>query len=191
MLGEEKRSGRHSQIGYRLKSGLLSTKANWINISNVHSGKSLREKKSLFNLNNLIPSGSSVTESVNAMSFHLPYSSLLDRWDASFMRGGWGGCLDCFWHWDICSVPCVLCAWWIGGRIGVDGSWIGGKKAIGCRPLGQSLKAAKCHRFTVAGIARGNRDYRGREISRVLANRNLVSQGDVSKSFICSVWVNC
>lgn len=67
----------------------------------------------------------------------------------------------------------VLCACWIGGTIGVDGSWIGGKKAIGCRPLGQSSKAAKCHKFTVTGITSGNRDYRGRKISCVLANRNL------------------
>lgn len=74
---------------------------------------------------------------------------------------------------------CVLCACWIGGRIGVDGSWIGGKKAIGCRPLGQSLKAAKCHKFTVTGITSGNRDYRGRGISRVLADRNLDLFGDV------------
>lgn len=37
----------------------------------------------------------------------------------------------------------VLCACWIGGRIGVDGSWIGGKEAVGCGPFGQSLKAAE------------------------------------------------
>ena len=83
---------------------------------------------------------------------------------------------------------CVLCAWWIGGRIGVDGSWIGGKKAVGCRPSGQSLKAAKCHKFTVAGITRRNRDYRGREINRVLDNRNLDLQGDESESFLSSVF---
>lgn len=67
----------------------------------------------------------------------------------------------------------VLCACWIGVRIGVDGSWIGGRKAIDCRPLGQSLKAAKCHKFTVTFITAGNRDYRGRGISGVLANKNL------------------
>lgn len=67
----------------------------------------------------------------------------------------------------------VLCACWIGVRIGVDGSWIGGRKAIDCRPLGQSLKAAKCHKFTVTFITAGNRDYWGRGISRVLANKNL------------------
>lgn len=79
----------------------------------------------------------------------------------------------------------VLCACWIGGRIGVDGSWIGGRKAIGCRPMGQSLKAAKCHKFAVTGITRGNRDYRGRGISCVLANRNLDLQRDVSShSFV-------
>lgn len=67
----------------------------------------------------------------------------------------------------------VLCACWIGGRIGVDGSRIGGKKAIGCGPLGQSLKAAKCHKFRLTFITRGNRDYGGWEISCVLANKNL------------------
>lgn len=67
----------------------------------------------------------------------------------------------------------VLCACWIGGRIGVDRSRIGGKKAIGCRPLGQSLKAVKCHKFRLTFITRGNRDYRGWEISCVLANKNL------------------
>lgn len=67
----------------------------------------------------------------------------------------------------------VLCACWIGGRIGVDGSRIGGKEATGCRPLGQSLKAAKCHKFRTTFITRGSRDYRGWEISCVLANKNL------------------
>lgn len=57
------------------------------------------------------------TESLNALSFHLPqhsYFSLLDKWDASFMRGGWDACLDWFWHWDICFVLCVVCLldWW-------------------------------------------------------------------------------
>ena len=41
---------------------------------------------------------------------------------------------------------CVLRACWIGGRIGVDGSRIGGKKAIGWRPLGQSLKPVEMPR---------------------------------------------
>lgn len=67
----------------------------------------------------------------------------------------------------------VLCACWIGARIGVDGSRIGGAKAIGCGALGQSLKAAKCHKFRPTFISRGSRDYRGWEISRVLANKNL------------------
>lgn len=67
----------------------------------------------------------------------------------------------------------ALCACWIGGRIGVDGSRIGGKKAIGCRPPGQSLKAAKCHKFRPTFITGGSRDYGGWEISCVLANKNL------------------
>ena len=92
-----------------------------------------------------------------------------DKWDATFMRREGEACLDWLWHRDICSV-CVLRACWIGGRIGVDGSRIGGKKAIGWRPLGQSLKPVKCHGFTVTGIARGNWDYERQEITCVLAN---------------------
>lgn len=69
-----------------------------------------------------------------------------------------------------CALCCVC---WIGGRIGVDGSRIGGEKAIGCRPLGQSLKAVKCHKFRPTFIIRGSRDYSGWEISCVLANKNL------------------
>lgn len=88
------------------------------------------------------------------------------------MRGGWEACLDWFWHWDICSVLCVVCLldWWDdwGWRVmnwWQEGHWL--------QTIGPIIKGSEMHKFTVTGITSGNRDYRGQEISCVLANRNL------------------
>lgn len=37
---------RHSQIGYLLESGFMSTKGNGINVSNLHSGTFLEKTSS-------------------------------------------------------------------------------------------------------------------------------------------------
>lgn len=66
----KRKERRHSQIGYFLQSGLMSTKGNGINISNVHSGSSL--EKDEFKANNSNPLGPSASKSVNALSLHLP-----------------------------------------------------------------------------------------------------------------------
>lgn len=160
-------------MGYLLIGGLISTKGNWINISTVRSGPFLEKR------NNLNPSGPRLTNRVNVLSFHFSIDLTSAQMRCQFYERRMrclSGLILTLEH-LFCA---VLCACWIGGRIGVDGSWIGGKKAIGYRPLGQSLKAAKCHEFTVTGITRGNQDYRGWEISCVLANRNLDLPGRIS-----------
>lgn len=169
----KRRGEKHRQMGYLLIGGLISTKGNWINISTVRPGPFLEKR------NNLNPSGPRLTNRENVLSFHFSIDLTSAQMRCQFYERRMGclsGLILTLEH-LFCA---VLCACWIGGRIGVDGSWIGGKKAIGYRPLGQSLKAAKCHEFTVTGITRGNQDYRGREISCVLANRNLDLPGRIS-----------
>lgn len=148
-------------------------RGNRINISNVHSGAFLEKMSS--------------KRTIRVLQDHLPLRVQMpchSIYHTMASPHSWINEMPVLWEEDGMPVwidsdtgtfvlCCVLCACWIGGRIGVDGSWIGGRKAIDCRPLGQSLKAAKCHKFTVTFITRGNRDYGGREISRVLANKNL------------------
>lgn len=75
--------------------------------------------------------GLSATNCVNLLSVRLPQygqRSLLDKWDASFMRGGRDACLDWFRHPDICSVRCVVCLldWWEDWGWRVTNWWRGG-----------------------------------------------------------------
>lgn len=82
-------------------------------IVSVAFDKKKKEKKNLKVKKKKIPSPSGPVllqrkHPVILYTIVWPHFFFLDKWDASFMRGGWDGGVDWFWHRDICSVLCVL-----------------------------------------------------------------------------------
>ena len=142
---KKERKGRgRSQIGCLPESLLMSTKGEMELI--FQTCIRAPRRKQVESVEIRILQDPSVTESVNALSSHLPSygeSSVLDKWDARFMRGGWEACLDWFWHRDICSVlPCCVPVGLVGG-LGLTGHELVAGRPLVADHSGQSLKAAR------------------------------------------------